>query len=265
MSSGCLRRTARDGYLRSARTQADRPICRGGGPGRRRGAGLCSSRPARQESNAHLPGSRGRPAQASHSVSGQRDPADRGGHGPRRLLGKPVDPLPPAVALPHPRARLLRADRAQGVGARRARAPAHADGRHPRAGRRALRPGAADVEQRRRDLALPPERADDLLLPQRRGRRGHLRPRGDGHARDDLRRPAVPRGRLRRRPPRDDVPLRIRRSAAPRRLRVTGPDRDPAALPQPVRAAARARALLPPGHPSARPSCGRTGSAATSR
>ena len=71
------------------------------------------------------------------------------------------------------------------------------------------------------------------------------------HARDDLRRPALPRGRLRRRPARHDVPLRRRRAAAAPRLRVAGADRDPAPLPQRVRPAARARAVLPPRHPRA--------------
>ena len=92
----------------------------------------------------------------------------------------------------------------------------------------------------------------DVLLPQRRGRRGHLRPRGLGHARDDLRRPpvqapattsSIPRGTTYR--------FAARGPAAPPRLRVTGPDRDPAPLPQRVRAAARARAVLPPRHPPA--------------
>ena len=36
------------------------------------------------------------------------------------------------------------------------------------------------MERRRRDLALPADRVDGLLLPQRRGRRGDLRPRGLG-------------------------------------------------------------------------------------
>ncbi len=48
---------------------------------------------------------------------------------------------------------------------------------------RRCRLGAAapDVEQRRRDLALPARRGDGLLLPERRGRRGRLRPRGLRH------------------------------------------------------------------------------------
>ena len=74
---------------------------------------------------------------------------------------------------------------------------------------------------------------------------------GSGHARDDLRRPAVPRGRLHRHPARDDLPLPARGRPALPRLRVARPDRDPAPLPQRVRPAARARALLPPRHPPA--------------
>src|SRR4029453_14887258 len=41
-----------------------------------------------------------------------------------------------------------------------------------------------------------------------------------------------------------------RRAALPR-LRDARPDRDPAPVPEPVRPAARGRALLPPRHPSA--------------
>src|SRR6478672_9994338 len=57
--------------------------------------------------------------------------------------------------------------------------------------------------------------------------------------------------RLRRDPARDDLPLAAGGRAALPRLRVAGPDRDPAALPQRLRPAARARALLPPRHPPA--------------
>ena len=119
-------------------------------------------------------------------------------------------------------------------------------------GRRDHRPPPPDVEQRRRDLALPPVRLDGLLLPQRRGRRGDLRPRGLRHARDDLRRPArtregdyvvVPRGTTYRFKPEG--------AAALPRVRDAGADRDPAPLPQPVRADHRGRAVLPPRHPSA--------------
>ena len=53
--------------------------------------------------------------------------------------------------------------------------------------------------------------------------------------------------------------------AAPPRLRVARADRDPAPLPQPVRAAARGRAVLPPRHPSADRAAARSASAASSR
>ena len=82
------------------------------------------------------------------------------------------------------------------------------------------------------------------------GRRGRLRPRGQGHSRDDLRRPALSRRRLHRHPARHDLPVPPRGRAALPRLHLARPDRDPAPLPQRVRAAPRARALLPPRHPS---------------
>ena len=108
----------------------------------------------------------------------QRDAPHRGGDGLRGLLGPRVDPLPPPVAVPRDRVRRVRADRARGVGARRARAPAPAHVGRAARRRRGHRPPAADVEQRRRDLARAPDRRDGLLLPERRGRRGDLRPRG---------------------------------------------------------------------------------------
>ena len=54
------------------------------------------------------------------------------------------------------------------------------------------------------------------------------------------------------------------RAALPR-LRVARPDRDPAPLPQRVRAAARGRAVLPPRHPPADRAAHRTATAASSR
>ena len=64
------------------------------------------------------------------------------------------------------------------MGSRRAPAPPL-----PHHGRRArgrwhLGPQAPHVERRRRDRALPAERRDGAQLPERRGRRGRLRPRG---------------------------------------------------------------------------------------
>jgi sarcosine oxidase len=63
---------------------------------------------------------RGESREASRPVPRQRDAADRGGHGPRGLLGQRVDPLPPDLAVPRHGARRLRADRARRMGARRA-------------------------------------------------------------------------------------------------------------------------------------------------
>ena len=59
-----------------------------------------------------------------------------------------------------------------------------------------------------------PDDGDRGLLPRRRGRRGDLRPRGLGHARDGLRRARLPRARLRRDPARHHLPLPARRRPA---------------------------------------------------
>src|ERR671922_341003 len=166
--------------------------------------------------HAVLPAPRPDPPQATYPIPRRRDLADRGGLRARRVLGERVDPLPPRLAVPDQGARRLRAVRARGVGPRRARPPALRHLRH-RSG----------------------------------GRRGDLRPRGQRHARDDLRRPALQRRRLRRRAARDDLPLPARRGAALPRLRDAGPDHDPASLPQRPRPADGARAVLPPRHPPA--------------
>ena len=119
------------------------------------------------------------------------------------------------------------------------------------------RPARAAVQRRRRDRDLHPRARGGLLLPRRRGRRGHLRPRGRGRGRDDLRHAALPQARLRRDPARDDLPLPLRHAAALADLLHAGRDRDPEPLPQPLRAAARARAVLaarlPPAGRARRP------------
>ena len=63
-----------------------------------------------------------------------------------------------------------------------------------------VRAQAADVEQRRGDLARATGRGDGPLLPERRGRRGLLRARGIGDGRDAVRRPSLQERRLRRLP-----------------------------------------------------------------
>ena len=191
------------------------------------------------------------PAQAAHRLSRERTPSHRRGDGPRRLHRQRVDPVSPRIALPREGARRVHADRARGVGPGDARAPAHEHvGRRARR-RRDQRAPHAHVELGRRDLALPAGFLDGLLLPERRGRRGHLRPRGLGHARDDLRRRRLQGGRLHRRPAGDDVPLRAGGGSAVPGLRDPGADRDPAPLPQPVRPDPRRGAVLPPRHPPA--------------
>ena len=202
-------------------------------------------------SDAVLRPAGGHPPQAPHRVSGQRNAADRGGDGPRGLHGERVDPLPPPVAVPREGARRVRADRARRVGAGRARPPALRDGAGRALRRRDQRPARPDVERRRRDLALSARAHDGLLLPERRARRDRVRPRGHGHARDDLRRRRLQGRRLRRHPARHDVSLRAGGRAAASRLRVARADDDPRPLPQRVRPAARGRAVLEPRPPSA--------------
>ena len=139
------------------------------------------------------------------------------------------------------------------MGAGRAPAAASEDVGRRRGRRRARGPAAADVERRRRDLALPADGRDGLLLPQRRGRRGDLRPRrlrarSSRSSAASRTSPATTSSFLAAR--RTASPPTTARAALPR-LRVTGADRDPAPVPQRVRAAARACAVLPPRHPSA--------------
>ena len=124
-----------------------------------------------------------------------------------------------------------------------------ADANAGRAGRRrGQRPAPADVQQRHRGLDLQADRGPRRLLPQRRGRRGRLRP-------PRRRRPATPSSgrcpfreqRLRRHPARHDPPLAPgrRRRAVLALLPHARRDRDAQPLPQPLRPAARARPVLP--------------------
>ena len=88
---------------------------------------------------------------------------------------------------------------------------------------------------------------------------------GSGTARVDLRRRAVPRGRLRRHPARHDVPVRgRRRRAALPRLRVTGADRDPAAATATSTGSCSSTRRTTTATSIRRPSCARTASAASS-
>ena len=205
----------------------------------------------RRDGHAFLPASRRRSPQAAHRLPGERNPAHRGGDGPRRIHRQRVHPLPPAVAMPGEGARRVHADRARGMGSRHPRAPADDDVRGRFGRRRDLRAANPDVEPGRRDLPLPAGLVDGLLLPERRGRRGDLRPRGPGNAGDDLRGRALQGRGLPRDPARHDLPLRSRRPAASPRLRDAWLDRDSEALPEPVRTDSRRRSVLPPRHPPA--------------
>ncbi|CAA9523219.1 MAG: Homogentisate 1,2-dioxygenase, partial [uncultured Solirubrobacteraceae bacterium] len=200
-----------------------------------------------------LPHDGRRAGQAARAGAGPRDgqPPRGGGDGLRGLLGQRVDPLPPVLPRPDHRRRRLRADRPRGVGARRPRAPADEHHGHRARGRRRPRAPRPAVQQRCRDLPLPARARGGVLLPRRRGRRGHLRPRGRRRPRVGLRLLAVPQVGLRRHPPRDDLPPALRHAAAVAVLLHPGRDRDAEALPQPLRPAARALAVLPARLPPA--------------
>ena len=91
--------------------------------------------------HAVLPAPRRPPRKRHVQFRDERHAPDRGGDGPRGLLRERVDPLPPHFAVPRAEARRLRADRARGVGSRRARAQALLDvGRRSRT---AIRSAAA--------------------------------------------------------------------------------------------------------------------------
>ena len=156
-----------------------------------------------------------RPGQAPHPDPRGRPPARRGGHGLRGLQRQRVDPLPPPLAVPDRRGRRVHADRARGVGPRHARPPAdrHARRSSP-AATRSDGPPAAAVERRHRGLDLQADRGPGRLLPQRRGRRGRLRPPRQRRPAHDLRPRPVRARRLRRDPARDDAPLGAARRRA---------------------------------------------------
>ena len=161
-----------DGYLLQifTKTAQDRPTlffevierhgARGFGDGtsRRSSRRSSASRRAGGTSSALLPAPRRRPPQAAHPVPRERDPAHRGGDGPRGLHRQRVDPLPPPVAVPRDgaRGRSSRSCARNGCPTRTRTGTSRR--RRRAAGRRDHRPAHADVERRRRDLALLPER-----------------------------------------------------------------------------------------------------------
>ena len=117
-------------------------------------------------------------------------------------------------------------------------------------GRPGHRPAAADVEQRRRDLALPAGREDGDFFRNGEGDEVVFVHEGSGtletifgdlpYGTGDY--VVVPRGTTYR--------FRRRAAALPG-VRDARPDHDPEALPQRVRPADGARAVLPPRHPPA--------------
>ena len=144
-------------------------------------------------------------------------------------------------------------DRARGVGPGHPRAPARRHGPDRARRRSAERAPAADVQRRPRGLRLQAGRGARRLLPQRRGRRGDLRAPRRRRAAHRLRPGALPGEGLRRDPARDHAHLRAGgRRAGLALLPHPRRDRDAQPLPQPLRPAARARAVLPARLPSAR-------------
>ena len=171
--------------------------------------------------HAVLPAPRRRPAEAARAVPRQRHAPDRGGHGPRGLLGN--ESILYHLQSPCRVRSSATSTRSSGTsGCPDAHAHRHfstydvePEG-DPISGRKLLM-WNNDVEI----SLVRPEGADGLLLPERRGRRGLLRPRGLRHARDDLRRPALQARRLHRAPARHDLPLRsgLAARASPRSSR----------------------------------------------
>ena len=217
------------------------------------GTRLAAARTRLGSTHADLPGPRRRPAQAPHPVPRERDAPDRGGHGPRGLRRERVDPVPPTSPC------RCRSSASSSRSSARSGCPtAHAHRHFATMGRRRpsgdadLRPAAADVERGRRDLALPARTSrEDYFYRNGEGDEVIFVHEGSGtletifgdlpyRAGDYV---VVPRG----------TTYRFRPEGPQRHLvfESPGPDRDPAALPQRVRPAARARAVLPPRHPRA--------------
>ena len=97
------------------------------------------------------------------------------------------------------------------------------------AGRRPDHRPRAAADQRRRDARpLPAGPAAGRAVPQRRRRRGALRPQGPRHAAHHVRRAAVPAVRLRRHPALHDLSARVRRR---RRSPICWSSRRPATSP----------------------------------
>ncbi len=106
------------------------------------------------------------------------------------------------------------------------------------------RPPAGARQQRRPDRLRRHRHRPLAALPQRDRRRVRLRRVRHRHGRDGVRGADLPRRRLRDRAARHHAPLAARRAVAALRDRGQQPHRSAEALPVPLRAAARARAVL---------------------
>ena len=180
-----------------------------------------------------------------------RAAARRGGHGLRGLLRQRVDPLPPVLALPGQGRRRLHEDRARGVGARHPRPPAHPHARAGAARRQRRSAGAScSTTTTSRSGSASPSARRTTSTATARATRSSSSTRARASSRR-LRDAPVPQARLRRHPARHDLPLPLRRAPALADLLHAGRDRDPEPLPQPLRPAARARAVLPARLPPA--------------
>ncbi len=199
------------------------------------------------------------PAHASHPAPRARRQPLRGGAVRRRGVHR--SKLAP---LPRDAADADAQDRARG-GDPRSKRPTTAttttDSSRPAAvepaGRCRHRPRPAVLQQRRRHGRRPARRGRcprRPLLPQRRGGRDALRPRGRRAARHGLRAAPLRPRRLPRAADRDDLAPRPGRRQRPADAvaRVPVGDRAAEALPQRLRPAARALALLAARHPGAR-------------
>ena len=124
------------------------------------------------------------------------------------------------------RSRGVHADRARGVGAGDARAPAHRHARAVRGGDPVL---GRQVLQYNNDVEigdLPARHRGEYFYRDGEGDEVIFVHEGEGVVRDDLRRAAVPPARLHRDPARHDVTVPVRHAAALADLLHAGRDRD---------------------------------------
>ena len=171
--------------------------------------------------------------------------ARRGGPRLRGLLRQRVDPLPPVVARAGSRRSASSRRSSSRSGCRRRTCTGSPT--RSASSRWATRCIGRRVLQYNDDVEIGiciPEAEADYFYRDGEGDEVVFVHEGEGVAGDDLRHAAVPQARLRRDPARHDLPLPLRRPAALADLLHAGRDRDAEPLPQPLRPAARARAVL---------------------